>query len=229
MSSPAPLNLESAVHKRYTSLADGCGSLACGGALDFAAPAEGEVLVDLGSGRGRDVVRAAQQVGPNGKAIGIDRTQAMIEKAASTIPPGLDNVSFVCCDLAALEVESASADVVISNCTINHAPDKTAVYREIHRILKPGGRFVVSDVIAEQALPESVRSDPEAWAACYGGAIPKDEYIAAITTAGFDKVEILQRSRPYEKGGVMIRSMTIRGCKQAQPNAANMALAKGGE
>jgi arsenite methyltransferase len=229
MSSPARLNLESAVHKRYTSLADGCGSLACGGALDFAAPVEGEVLVDLGSGRGRDVVRAAGQVGPKGKALGIDRTPAMIEKAVSTMPPDLGNVSFVCCDLAALAVESASADVVISNCTINHAPDKTAVYREIHRILKPGGRFVVSDVIAEQALPESVRSDPEAWAACYGGAIPEDEYLAAIATAGFDKVEIVQQTKPYEKGGVMIRSMTIRGYKSSQLAAASLVVAKGGE
>jgi arsenite methyltransferase len=213
MSSPEPLHLDSAVQKRYNALADGCDSLSCGGALDLAAPGEGEVLVDLGSGRGRDVIRAARQVGPKGRALGIDRTPAMIAKALSAIPPDLDNVSFVCCDLAALPVESASADVVISNCTINHAPDKSAVYREIHRILKLGGRFIVSDIIAEQALPEAVRNDPEAWAACYGGAIPKDEYMIAITTAGFDKVEILQQTKPYEKGGVMIRSVTIRGYK----------------
>jgi arsenite methyltransferase len=227
MSSSTPLNLESAVQRRYTSLADGCGSLACGGALDLAAPAEGETLIDLGSGRGWDVVRAARQLGPKGRAIGIDRTQAMIEKAVSAIPPGVANVSFVCCDLAALAVETGSSDVVISNCTINHAPDKTAVYREIHRILKPGGRFVVSDVIAEQALPEAVRSDPEAWAACYGGAIPEDEYTAVIATAGFDRIEILQRTKPYEKGGVMIRSMTIRGYKVPQLCAAAFAVEEG--
>lgn len=220
MSSDAPSNLESAVQKRYASLADGCGSLACGGALDFAAPAEGEVLVDLGSGRGRDVVRAARQVGPRGKAIGIDRTWAMIEKARSATPPDLGNVAFVCCDLAALDIESGSADVVVSNCAINHAPDKTAVYREIHRVLRTGGRFVVSDIVAEQALPESVRTDPEAWAACYGGAIPEDAYVAAIETAGFGKVEVLQQTKPYEKGGVMIRSMTIRGYKLPQLGAA---------
>jgi arsenite methyltransferase len=211
MSSSTPLNLDLAIQKRYASLADGCGSLACGGALDFASPSEGEVLVDLGSGRGRDVVRAARHIGPKGKAIGVDRTQAMIDKAVSATPPNLENVSFVCCDLAALAVESASVDVVVSNCTINHAPDKTAVYREIHRVLKPGGRFVVSDIIAEQALPESVRNDPEAWAACYGGAIPEDEYLAATAAAGFRNVEVLQQTKPYEKGGVMIRSMTIRG------------------
>jgi arsenite methyltransferase len=214
MSFSAPSSLHTAVHQRYTSLADGCGSLACGGALDLAAPGEGEVVVDLGSGRGGDVIRSARQVGPSGKAIGIDRTPAMIERALLAVPPDLANLSFLCCDLAGLAVESASVDVVISNCTINHAPDKAAVYREIHRVLRPGGRFVVSDIVAEQALPESVRSDPEAWAACYGGAIPEDEYRAAIAAAGFGGIEILQQTRPYERGGVMIRSMTIRGYRQ---------------
>lgn len=206
-------DLESAVQKRYTALADGCGSLACGAALDLAAPAEGEVLVDLGSGTGRDVIRAARQVGRNGGAIGIDGTQAMIDKAVAATPTDLANVRFLRGDLAALPLDDASADLVISNCAINHAPDKSAVYREIHRVLRPGGRFVVSDIIAEHTLPESVRHDPEAWAACYGGAIPEDEYLTAIATAGLGKVEILQRTQPYEKGGVMIRSMTIRGYK----------------
>jgi SAM-dependent methyltransferase len=220
MPSPTPLNLEAAVQKRYALLAEHCDSLACGGALDFAAPTEGEVIVDLGSGRGRDVLHAARQVGPSGQAIGIDHTQAMIDKAASATPPDLGNVRFICCDLAALALESASADVVVSNCAINHAPDKTAVYREIHRILKPGGRFVVSDIIAVQTLPESVRNDPEAWAACYGGAIPEDEYVAAIVAAGFGEVELLAQTKPYEKGGVMIRSMTIRGYKVPPLGAA---------
>jgi arsenite methyltransferase len=203
--------LHSAVEERYASLADSCGSLSCGKALDFAAPAQGEVLVDLGCGRGQDVIRAAGLVGLRGKAIGIDRTQAMIDKARASVPRSMDNVSFVCCDLASLAVASSSADVVISNCTINHAVDKAAVYREIHRILRPGGRFVVSDVIADQALPESVRNDPAAWAACYGGAIPEADYVAAIQEAGFGSVEVLHRSAPYPKGGVMVRSLTVRG------------------
>lgn len=211
--STMPFNLETSIQKRYASLADGCGSLACGGALALASVGEGEVLVDLGSGRGGDVIRAAQQVGRQGKAIGIDRTPEMIEKARLATPPDWDNVRFIACDLAALALETDSVDVVISNCTINHAPDKTAVYREIHRVLKAEGRFVVSDIIAEQALPESVRQDPEAWAACYGGAIPLDEVLAAIRMAGFGRVEILQESKPYQKGGVLIRSMTIRGYK----------------
>lgn len=229
MPHPDPLELAAAINGRYASLVDGCGSLACGGALDLAAPAPGEVLVDLGSGRGGDVMRAARQVGPTGKALGIDATLAMVEKARSATPADLSNVGFVCCELAALDLETASVDVVISNCTINHAPDKAAVYREIHRVLKPGGRFVVSDIIAQEALPDSVRNDPAAWAACYGGAIPQDEYLAATAAAGFDQVEVLQASKPYQKGGVMIRSMTIRGYKGTRPRAASLAVEEGEE
>jgi SAM-dependent methyltransferase len=146
-------------------------------------------------------------------AIGIDRSPAMIDKARASVPPVLRNTRFLCCDLAALDLESGRANVVISNCTINHAADKEAVYREIHRVLAPGGRFVVSDVIAEHELPESVRSDPAAWAACYGGAIPEADYLAAVARAGFANVEVLHRSEPYEKGGVLVRSLTIRGLR----------------
>jgi arsenite methyltransferase len=203
--------LESAVESRYAGLATSCCSLSCGEALDLAAPTTGEILVDLGCGRGQDVIRAAGRVGAAGRAIGIDRTPAMLEKARASVPAFLANVRFVCCDLAALALDDACANVVISNCTINHAADKEAVYREIHRVLRPGGRFVVSDVIAEEELPEAVRNDPAAWAACYGGAIPEPAYLDAIRRAGFATVEVLHRSEPYEKGGVTVRSLTLRG------------------
>ena len=205
--------LESAVEERYAGLAESCCSLSCGQALELAAPVAGEVFIDLGCGRGQDVIRAAGRVGLLGKAIGIDRTPAMIDKAKTTVPPFLTNVRFICCDLAALGIEDTSANVVISNCTINHAADKEAVYREIHRVLAPGGRFVVSDVIAEQELPDSVRSDPAAWAACYGGAIPEPQYLDAVRRGGFTTVEVLHRTEPYGKGGVMVRSLTIRGVR----------------
>ncbi len=211
MTLPSLPVLSSAVEERYAGLASSCCSLSCGEALDLAAPTTGEVLVDLGCGRGQDVIRAAGRVGAAGKAIGIDRTATMIEKARASVPPFLANVRFACCDLAALDVADGTANVVISNCTINHAADKAAVYREIHRVLVPGGRFVVSDVIAEQELPESVRSDPAAWAACYGGAIPEADYLDAVRSAGFSTVEVLHRTEPYDKGGVMVRSLTIRG------------------
>jgi len=213
MKRPSLPLLQSAVEDRYAGLADSCCSLSCGEALDLAAPVAGEVLIDLGCGRGQDVIRAAGRVGRSGKAIGVDRTEAMIEKARASVPPFLNNVRFICCDLAALGIEDGCANVVISNCTINHAADKEAVYREIHRVLRPGGRFVVSDVIAETELPESVRTDPAAWAACYGGAIPETDYLAAISRAGLADVEVLHRSEPYEKGGVRVRSLTLRGTR----------------
>jgi len=213
MTGPSLPILGRAIEGRYAELADSCCSLSCGEALDLAAPKAGETLVDLGCGRGQDVIRAAGRVGPQGAAIGVDRTDAMIDKARASVPPFLKNVRFVCCDLAALDLLDSTADVVISNCTINHAADKQAVYGEIHRILRPGGRFVVSDVIAEAELPESVKSDPAAWAACYGGAIPEPQYMGAIHGAGFASVEVLQRSEPYEKGGVLVRSLTVRGTR----------------
>lgn len=213
MSRPSLPVLGSAVEARYAGLAESCCSLSCGEALELASPGPGEVFVDLGCGRGQDVIRAAGRVGSSGQAIGVDRTAAMIDKARSAVPPFLANVRFVCCDLAALDIADTSANVVISNCTINHAPDKEAVYREIHRVLAPGGRFVVSDVIAERELPESVRSDPAAWAACYGGAIPEPEYLDAVRRAGFTTVEVLHRTEPYEKGGVLVRSLTMRGLR----------------
>jgi ubiquinone/menaquinone biosynthesis C-methylase UbiE len=224
MPEPKLAGLSSAIQERYTGLASCCSSLSCGNALGLAAPTNGEVFVDLGCGQGRDVLRAAGMVGASGRAIGIDMTEAMLAAARQSAPPFLSNATFVRSDLAAIDVPDASADVVISNCTINHAPDKAAVYREIHRVLKPGGRFVVSDVIAERELPESVRNDPAAWAACYGGAIPEVEYRAAIEAAGFRNIEVLHRSEPYEKGGVLVRSLTIRGYRLATTSHGGNAL-----
>jgi SAM-dependent methyltransferase len=210
---PRPGAIEGAVGARYAALSCCSTSLSCGSALALAAVAVGETVVDLGCGRGQDVIRAAGLAGITGRAIGVDATDEMLERARASVPPFVANATFVKSDLAALDLPASFADVAISNCAINHARDKGAVYREIHRILRPGGRFVVSDVVAEEALPESVRSDPEAWAACYGGAIPEDEYLAAIRAAGFEAVEAIERTEPYEKGGVQVRSLTLKGTK----------------
>jgi SAM-dependent methyltransferase len=210
---PSASEIRSAVGARYAELSSSCCSLSCGSALDLAAPVPGETVVDLGCGRGQDVVRAAGRVGAEGLAIGVDLSEEMLEKARRTIPPFLANVRLVRCDLAALDLPDAVADVVVSNCTINHARDKAAVYREVHRVLKPGGRFVVSDVVALAELPEDVRSDPAAWAACYGGAIPEAEYLAAAREGGFRRLEVLERSAPYDKGGVSVLSLTLKGTK----------------
>jgi ubiquinone/menaquinone biosynthesis C-methylase UbiE len=158
-------------------------------------------------------------VGATGEAIGVDLTDTMLREARRSVPPPVKNVRFVQSDLERIDLPDASADVVISNCTINHARDKVAVYRDLRRILKPRGRFVVSDVIAEGAVPESVRLDPAAWAACYGGAVTEREYLMAIRQAGFPRIEILERSEPYEKGGIMVRSLTLRGQREPSDEA----------
>jgi ubiquinone/menaquinone biosynthesis C-methylase UbiE len=165
-------------------------------------------LVDLGCGRGGDLLRAAALVGPAGRATGVDATPAMVE-AARQRTAGFANVQVVQGDLAAVPLPAGCADVVVSNCAINHAPDKAAVYREVARLLAPGGRMVVSDVVSEAVLPESVRSDPAAWAACYGGAIPEADYLAAVAAAGLIELRVLKRSEPYLKVGVRVLSLTI--------------------
>ena len=197
-----------AVAARYGALAAQPGSLSCGGALDLAAPSPGERVVDLGCGRGGDLVRAAGAVGPSGRVTGVDATPRMVE-AARERTSGLAQVSVLQGDLAAVPLPDRCADLVVSNCAINHARDKAAVYREVARILTPGGRAVVSDVVSEAPLPEAVRSDPAAWAACYGGAIPEGEYLSAVTAAGLVELQVLRRTAPYEKGGVLVHGLTL--------------------
>jgi SAM-dependent methyltransferase len=203
-------DLAGALDARYRTLAASGGSLSCGGALDVAAPRPGETVVDLGCGRGGDVVRAAEMVGPGGLAVGVDANEAMLAVARSRAESA-PRARFTRSDLSAVALPDARADVVISNCAINHVPDKAAVYREIHRLLRPGGRFAVSDVVAETALPEAVRRDPAAWAACYGGAIPEADYLAEVRSAGFTEVQVVRRTAPYERGGVRVLSLTVIG------------------
>ena len=209
---PRPADLVRALDARYGALASQPASLSCGGALDVAAPREGETVVDLGCGRGADVLRAAELVGQRGLAIGVDANESMLAVARAAAG-GLPRVDFVRGDLAAVPLPTGHADVVVSDCAVNHAPDKGAVYREIHRLLRPGGRFAVSDVVAERPLPESVRRDPAAWAACYGGAIPEGEYLDAIAGAGFRSIRVVRRTAPYERGGVSVLSVTVAGTR----------------
>jgi arsenite methyltransferase len=201
-----------ALDARYTALAAAAGSLSCGGALDVAAPRAGETVVDLGCGRGGDVLRAAARVGPDGLAIGVDANESMIA-AARQQASDLPGARFVRGLLAAVPLPNGRADVVVSNCAINHAPDKEAVYREIHRLLRPGGRFAVSDIVAERELPDAVRRDPAAWAGCYGGAIPEPDYLDAISRAGLTEVRVVRRTAPYERGGVRVLSITVEGTR----------------
>jgi ubiquinone/menaquinone biosynthesis C-methylase UbiE len=203
-----------AIDARYGELAESSCCLSCGGAVDRAHPQVGEVCVDLGSGRGTDVLRMAEEVGPKGHAFGVDITDKMLEKAKKTAARlGVENATFLKAELDALPLEDGSVDLVISNCTINHAADKEAVWEEIHRVLKPGGRFVVSDIYATAPVPDEYRNDPQAVAECWAGSVTRGEYVMQLADAGFSDVQILEESDPYDKGSIQVVSWTIFGTK----------------
>jgi len=166
--------------------------LSCGNPTATAHIRPGEVVVDLGSGGGLDVFLASRMVGPEGRAIGIDMTPAMIERAkASARAGGYTNVEFYQSTIDRIPLPDASVDCVISNCVLNLAPDKPAVFREIARVLKPGGRVAVSDIALKRELPEEVAKSVAAYVGCIAGAIQIDEYRAGLLTAGFAHVEIV--------------------------------------
>ena len=166
--------------------------LSCGNPTATAHLKPGEVVVDLGSGGGLDVFLAAQKIGPTGRAIGIDMTPEMIERArANAATGGYTNVEFHLAPIDHLPLPDASADCVISNCVLNLAPDKTAVFREIFRVLKPGGRLAVSDIALKSELPESIATSLAAYVGCIGGAIRIDDYRTELRKAGFEFVEII--------------------------------------
>ncbi len=169
--------------------------LGCGNPLAHAALRPGDVVVDLGSGAGFDCFLAARSVGPTGRVIGVDMTPEMLDRARrNAADDGYENVEFRLGEIEALPVADAAADMVISNCVINLSTDKPRVFREALRVLKPGGRLMVSDLVLERPLPESVRRSVEAYAGCIAGAMLKDDYLAAIRRAGFTDVEVLAES-----------------------------------
>jgi len=167
---------------------------------------EGDVVVDFGSGPGHDLIRAAELVGDTGKAIGIDMTEEMIQNATEEIKKkGLTNAEVRLGEIENVPLEDNVADVVISNCVINLSADKHATFSEAFRILKPGGRLVDGDVIAERSLPDSLKDNKESWCSCVGGALTKDGYIDAITKAGFVDIQIdKDHSRPITWQGEQI-------------------------
>lgn len=170
--------------------------LSCGNPVATASLREGEVVVDLGSGGGLDVFLAAEKVGPEGRAVGIDMTPEMIElarrNAARRLAGGAhDNVEFHLATIDRLPLADATVDVVISNCVINLAPDKPAVFREIARVLKPGGRLAVSDIALKLPLPLELSRDLLAYVGCIAGAIPVEDYKRGLVEAGFSEVAVL--------------------------------------
>ncbi len=177
------------------ALPDGANlGLSCGKPLALANLAPGLVVVDLGSGAGFDALQAAAKVWPTGRVIGVDMTNAMLARArANAIAAGLDNVEFVQGDIEQLPLPDAVADVAISNCVLNLCADKDRAFREIYRVLRPGGRLAVSDMAWEVEPPPEVRRDLEAIVGCIGGALVLDDYVSRLTQAGFREIQIEKR------------------------------------
>lgn len=189
-------------------------SLGCGNPVALASLRPGEVVLDIGSGAGLDVFLAARQVGPTGRAIGLDMTEAMIQRASRLAgQAGFRNVEFRLGDAEEMPLPDESVDVIISNCVINLAPDKGQVFREAYRVLRPGGRLMISDIVTDKPLPESVRSDPEEWARCVGGAIPDEEYTRLIAEAGFEQVLCIHGLDFQQVGDVRVYSANVSAIK----------------
>lgn len=176
--------------------------LGCGNPTALADIKEGETVVDLGSGGGMDVFLAARKVGKNGSVTGIDMTPEMIAKAQrNAMMGGYGNVSFKLGEIENLPLEDNSADVIISNCVINLSTDKPAVFSEMYRVLKPGGRLLISDLVTEGELPEEIRKNFAAWAGCVAGALQRQEYLGIIEKTGFREVAVTSE-KSYDLTGM---------------------------
>jgi arsenite methyltransferase len=172
-------------------------SLGCGNPTALAELNPGETVLDLGSGGGIDVLLSARRVGPNGKAYGLDMTDDMLALARENQKKsGLNNVEFLKGEIENIPLPDSSVDVVISNCVINLSGDKDRVLREAFRVLKPGGRFAVSDVVVRGELPEEIRRSMLLWVGCIAGALSESEYLSKLRSAGFQQIE-LEATRVY--------------------------------
>jgi SAM-dependent methyltransferase len=190
--------------------------LGCGTPASFADLRPGQTVLDLGSGAGIDAFIAAKAVGPDGRAIGVDMTAPMIERArANARTLGVTNAEFRLGEIEQLPVESGSVDRILSNCVLNLVPEKRRAFREMFRTLKPGGMFAVSDVVTTGTMPEEIRGDAVLYASCVSGAIDRDDYLAGLREAGFSDVTIV-REHPHEqfcRGTFGLYSVTVTGRK----------------
>lgn len=208
------MEINTAINERYTSLSDTSCCLSCGGAINYAKAQPGEFCVDLGSGRGNDVIKLADEVGEAGYVYGIDISEGMIAKAKANLQKfEVENAQIIKAALEQLPLEDNKIDLVISNCTINHSSDKPSVWKEVYRILKSGGRFVVSDIYATSPIADEYRNDPEAIAECWAGAVTRAEYLTMLEATGFKNISIFEESKPYPKGKAEVASFTISGVK----------------
>ena len=166
-------------------------SLGCGNPVALAELREGDVVLDLGSGGGIDVLLSARRVGPSGHVYGLDMTDEMLELARANVrEAGAANVEFLKGEIESVPLPGAAVDVIISNCVINLSVDKNRVFAEAFRVLRPGGRFAVSDVVSRQQLPPDVRADAALWSSCLSGALQESEYRAGLEQAGFADVDV---------------------------------------
>lgn len=204
--------------------------LSCGNPIAFAGLRVGEIVVDLGSGGGLDVFLAAEKVGPTGKAIGIDMTPEMVALAQLNANRDMNrerysNVEFHLATIDNLPLPDASVDCVISNCVINLAPDKNAVFREIARVLKPGGRLAVSDIILKRTLPDELGDDLMAYVGCIAGAISVDEYSSGLSKGGFASIEVV------DSGADLNAYAQVEGqsgcCSPSMPGAEGLPILNG--
>jgi arsenite methyltransferase len=187
----------------------------CGLQIEAAAIREGEIVVDLGSGGGLDVYRASKLVGQSGRVIGVDATPEMVWRARETAKKhAFSNVEFRLGEIEHLPVDSSSVDVVASNCVINLAPEKGAVFRDAYRVLKPGGRLVISDIVKERTVKIDAE-DLNAWAECVAGALPEDEYFSLIKMAGFVDIDVREKTQSCCSQG--IASITVTARKPEKP------------
>jgi arsenite methyltransferase len=180
-------------------------SLGCGNPTAVAELREGETVLDLGSGGGIDVLLSARRVGPAGKAYGLDMTDEMLALArANQREAGVENVEWLRGEIEAIPLPAESADVVISNCVINLSGDKPKVFAEAARVLRPGGRFAVSDVIADEDMDEDTRAEMAQWTGCVSGALTRAEFEQALAAAGLVEVEITESHRVHDSAGSAI-------------------------
>ncbi len=172
--------------------------LGCGNPLGVLNLEKGDSVLDLGSGLGIDVFLAAEKVEEEGQSVGIDTTKEMVNKAREIAKKNsYENVRFEHGDMEVMPFSDGSFDAVISNCVINLSPDKTSVFKEIYRVLKPGGSMLISDIVSKDELPEEIKDNPEAWSQCIGGAIEKEKYLDIVKDAGFEKIDVISQ-RSYE-------------------------------
>ncbi|MFN8112599.1 MAG: arsenite methyltransferase [Solirubrobacterales bacterium] len=180
-------------------------SLGCGNPTAVAELREGETVLDLGSGGGIDVLLSARRVGPEGKAYGLDMTDEMLALARSNQrEAGVENVEFLKGEIESLPLPDDSVDVIISNCVINLSGDKERVFREAARVLRPGGRFAVSDVVADPDMNAETRRDMEQWTGCIAGALTREDFEAGLVAAGFEAVEITETHRVHDQAASAI-------------------------